>query len=242
MTWWRWRIVWKRRRPLVKASEVVKVYAQIKLLWPPRLVDPFSDDAAVMVAAAMPPEVTVEHALAVVEEFFRRGSPFPPSWPEIAKRWTERASGIEDDPDVIVNTWLREVTEAVHRVGSYRTPEWSDPIIGAAVEQAAGSWVDWCHTPTGGAGADGEPYVRNLAPERDERFRRLVKAMLRHRAQTGESLPAIVGGARMALPSPVASDDDEFVQQWVAERPAGELPPGSPFKVPDLSMDRKADS
>src|SRR4051794_35428751 len=98
MTWWRWRTGWRRGRPLVRASEVVKVYAQIKLLWPPRLVDPLTDEAAVMVAAALPSEATLAHALAVVNDFFRRGSPFPPSWPEIAERWTARAHGVSEDP------------------------------------------------------------------------------------------------------------------------------------------------
>jgi hypothetical protein len=222
----------------VTPSELAKVHAAISAVWPSRLVDDLSADQAVFVCGALFEDVPLEQALVVVEAFAKRSSPFPPSWPQIREEWQARTSGVVDDPDVIVNTWLREVTDAVHQVGSYRTPEWSDPIIGAAVDQAAGSWMAWCHTPTGGAGADGEPFVRNLAPERDERFRRAVKAMLLHRRRTGDSLPAIVGGTRTALPSPVA-DDDEFVQQWVAERPAGELPPGSPFKMPDLSMQRE---
>jgi hypothetical protein len=223
----------------MKPSDAVKVHARIKTLWPPRLVDPFDQEAARAVASALPPDVTVEHALVVVDEFFRRGSPFPPSWPEIAKRWTERTTGSGDDPDVTANAWLAEVYAEVGQGGGcfYRPmPEFSDPIIGAAVLQASGSWKDWGLTPNGGAAAEGEAFPKNLIPERDERFRRAVKALLRHRATTGERLPEIVGGpTRLALP-PALEDDDEFVRRWVAQRP--ELPEGSPFKVPDLAMGR----
>lgn len=224
----------------MKAGGVARVYSAIKAAWPERLVDPLTEESARLVAELMPPEMTLEHALEVVEDFFRRGSPFPPSWPEITKRWTERWTGTGDDPELIANEWLREVYGEVGKFGGtfYRPmPEFSDPIIAAAVVQAAGSWRGWGETTEGGAGFEGEPFARNLVPERDERFRRAVKAMLRHRAQTGESLPAIVGGSRRALPRVV--EDDEFIRRLQAEKPVRELPPGSPFKVPDLSLDRK---
>lgn len=201
-------------------SDVVKVYVALQALWPPRLVDPLTEAAAAAVASAMPPAATLEHALDVVNDFFRRGSPFPPSWPEIAQRWQARAAGVKDDHDLIANAWLAEVYAEVGRSGGtfYRPmPEFTDPIIGAAVRSAAGSWRDWGLTPNGGTGAEGEAFTRNLIPERDKRFRQAVKAMLAHRTQTGESVPEIV-----------------------SRRP-GELGPGSSLELPDLSMERKAD-
>lgn len=174
----------------MKRSDVVKVHAAIQALWPPRLVDPLTETAAAAVAQAMQPDATLEHALSVVDEFFRRGSPFPPSWPEIAERWQATRSGVADDPDLIANEWLAEVNQAVRKIGSYRTPAWNDPIIGAALRQAAGSWTEWCLTTNGSPGDEGA-FTRNLIPERDARFRRACVAMLAHRRRTGEALPQI---------------------------------------------------
>jgi hypothetical protein len=199
----------------MKASDVVKVYAAIKALWPPRLVDPLTDESAAVVAGTMPPEATLEHALAVVNDFFRRGSPFPPSWPEIAEAWTAKSTGVDADPDLIANRWLAEVYAEVGKFrGTQRPmPEFSDPIIAEAVVLAAGSWGDWGMTTTGGVDDSGA-FVRNLVPERDDRFRRAVKAMVLDRRRTGNVLPAILAPAVVKQIGP----------------------------VPDLSMDRKADS
>src|SRR5258706_9576466 len=122
-----------RGRRTMTRSDVVKVHVAVQALWPPRLVDPLTEAAAAAVAQAMQPDATLEHALSVVDEFFRRGSPFPPSWPEIAERWQATRSGVADDPDLIAGEFLAEVNAAVRTVGLYRSPEWSDPIIGAAI-------------------------------------------------------------------------------------------------------------
>lgn len=202
----------------MRASEVVKVYAQIKLLWPPRLVDPLTDEAAVMVAAALPSEATLAHALAVVNDFFRRGSPFPPSWPEIAERWTARAHGVSEDPGLIAGRWLAEVGVEMGKRGGalYRPmPEFSDPIIAEAIVVAAGSWLEWGMTPTGGVG-EGGAFVRNEVPARDDRFRRACVALIKHRRETGERLPSLAATRRAALDRPTfalpaAGSGDEAV-------------------------------
>ena len=175
----------------MKPSELVELHGAIGALWPSRLVDPLDEAQARFVTGALFADVPLEEALVVVQDVARQARPFPPAWPEIREAWQARRSGVANDPALIANEWLAEVDRAVHRYGSYRRPEWSDPIIGAAVEQAAGSWQGWCLTPTGGEDADGS-FVRNLAPERDERFRRAAAAMIRHRRETGESLPQIV--------------------------------------------------
>lgn len=180
-------------------EDVVKVYALIVATWPARLVDPLLEANVPIIVSMLPPEMTRDHAASVVREFSRRGSPFPPSWPEIAERWQAHAGGVADDPDVIAGAWLAEVYAEVGQFGGtfYRPmPTFSDPIIAAAVRQAAGSWASWGACTNGGAGAEGEAFTRNMIPERDARFRQAVKAMLAHRRRTGESLPAIVGGER----------------------------------------------
>lgn len=220
----------------MKAPDVAKVYVAISAMWPPNLVPPLAEENLPLIAGMLPPEMTLDHALSVVREFARRGSPFPPSWPEIAERWQAITSGIPDDPDLIANQWLAEVYEEVGRVGGtfYRAmPMFSDPIIGAAVVQAAGSWRQWGATTNGGPGEEGAAFTRNLIPERDKRFRQAVTAMLTHRARTGEALPAIVAGAaRGELPEAVTMSDGEWVARQIGERASA---------VPDLSMERKVD-
>jgi hypothetical protein len=176
----------------VKASDLLALNEYRAIVWGSRHVDELEPAAAEVLARSLFDDVPLAEAQSVVEEFARSNAAFAPSWAEIHEAWQARRSGVADDPMLVANEWLAEVDRAVHRFGSYRRPEWSDPIIGAAVDQAAGSWQGWCLTPTGGPGADGEPYSRNLAPERDDRFRRAAVAMIRHRRQTGESLPQIV--------------------------------------------------
>lgn len=176
----------------MKGSDLLALNEYRAVVWGSRHVDELAPASAELLAASLFFDVPAGEAQSVVEEFARTRSAFPPSWAEIREAWQARRSGVADDPLVVANEWLAEVDLAVHRVGSYRKPTFSDPIIAAAVDQAAGSWQGWCLTPTGGPGADGEPYSRNLAPERDERFRRAAVAMIRHRRETGESLPQIV--------------------------------------------------
>lgn len=198
----------------MNAADVIRVQTTIAAYWPPNLVRDVDDEQAVVIAQMLPPDMPLKQALAVVQEAARKASPFPPSWPEIAGRWQAISSGVADDPDLIANEWLAEVYAHVGRGGGcfYNPmPDFSDPIIAAAVRQAAGSWRDWGATPNGGPGAEGEAFTRNLIPERDVRFRKSVVAMLRHRAQTGDRLPAIVAGERRGELGPGAAligDDD----------------------------------
>lgn len=178
---------------------MVHVYALVAAVWPPNLVPALAEENIPIIASMLPPEMTRDHGAAVVREFSRRGSPFPPSWPEIAERWQAHVGGVAADPEIIAGTWLAEVYAAVGQGGGcfYNPmPTFSDPIIAAAVRQAAGGWRDWGATTNGGPGAEGEAFTRNLIPERDLRFRKAVVAMLAHRRRTGEDLPAIVGGER----------------------------------------------
>lgn len=183
----------------MKPVDVVELHAQILAVWPARLVDALQRESVPVIAESLPPEMTLPEAVAIVREFSRRGSPFPPSWPEIAERWQAHKGGVADDPEIIAGTWLAEVYREVGQGGGcfYRPmPAFSDPIIAAAVRQAAGGWREWGATTNGGPGAEGEAFTRNLIPERDARFRKAVVAMLAHRRRTGDDLPAIVGGER----------------------------------------------
>lgn len=177
----------------MKASDVVELHGAIATLWPTRLVDDLDEPQARFVCGALFSDVELAEALVVVRDFARQSKPFPPSWPEIREAWQARASGVVDDPKLIASEWLAEVYREVGRRGgcAYRPmPDFSDPIIAAAVRQASGSWGEWGATTNGGPGEEGA-FTRNLIPERDERFRRAVVAMLRHRRQTGERLPQI---------------------------------------------------
>lgn len=198
---------------------MVEVYAQILALWPPRLVDPLQEDSVPLIAETLPPEMTKADALVVVEEFVRRGSPFPPTWPELAMRWQAMKSGVGDDHDLIAGQWLAEVNAEVGRGGGtfYRPmPVFSDPAIAAAVVATTGSWRAWGETTVGDLGSGGA-FTRNLVPERDERFRRVAKALLAHRARTGQALPA-----RLMPPPSVPALED-----------------GGQLTLPDLSMERE---
>lgn len=175
------------------AEDIVQVYALIVAAWPARLVDPLKEENVPILVTMLPPDMTRDHAAEVVREFSRRGSPFPPSWPEIAQRWQAHAGGVAEDHDLIAGEWLAEVGREISRRGgcAYRPmPEFSDPIIAAAVRQASGSWAAWGATTNGGPG-ENDAFTRNLVPERDARFRKACIAMLQHRAQTGDELPAI---------------------------------------------------
>jgi len=178
----------------VKASELIELNEYRALVWGSRHVDEMDARGAEMLVTTLFADVPALQALEVLHEFAQRQTAFPPSWAEVRERWQARNSGVGDDLDLIANRWLVEVNLAVGKLGGtfYRPmPEFSDPIIAAAVEQAAGSWSGWGATTVGGEG-DGGAFTRNLVPERDERFRRAVKAMLLHRRRTGESLPEIV--------------------------------------------------
>lgn len=184
------------------ARDLLEVYALVQAGWPDRLVDPLREEQVPLLLSLLPEAMTRDHAAAVVREFARRGSPFPPSWPEITERWQAHAGGVAADPEVIAGEWLAEVYREVGVGGGcfYRPmPAFSDPIIAAAVRQAAGGWRDWGATTNGGPGAEGEAFTRNLIPERDARFRKACVALLAHRRRTGEDLPAIVGGERPGL-------------------------------------------
>lgn len=173
--------------------ELLQVYGLIGALWPARLVDPLPAENVDVVARTLFDDVPLAEALVVVDEFARRSSPFPPSWPELREQWQARAAGVGGDPDTIVSLWLAEVNAEVGRKGGtfYRPmPEFSDPIVGQAVI-ASGGWREWGMTPTGGVG-EGGAFMRNLVPERDARFRQAARAMLLHRRRTGERLPEIV--------------------------------------------------
>lgn len=175
-------------------GELSQLRTAILSIWPARLVDPATDDQIVFVCRTLFADVPLTEALEVVEDFARRSSPFPPTWPELRERWQARAAGVAEDPKLIANEWLAEVEAEVGRFGGcfYRPmPIFSDPIVAAAVEQAAGSWRGWGETPTGGVG-DGGAFVKNEVPARNDRFRSACLAMLEHRRRTGEALPAIV--------------------------------------------------
>lgn len=177
----------------MKPSDLAELHGAIAAVWPTRLVDDLDARQAAFVCGALFADVPLEEALIVVQEIAQKASPFPPSWPEIREAWQARRSGVPDDPATIAGEWLAEVYGEVGRKGGcfYRPmPEFSDPIIAAAVRQAAGSWADWGATPNGGPGEAGA-FTRNLIPERDERFRRAVVAMLLHRRRTGDALPEI---------------------------------------------------
>jgi hypothetical protein len=199
----------------VKPSELIELNEYRALVWGSRLADEMDARGAALVADTLFADVPANEAMSVLEEFARRQSAFPPSWAEVHEEWQARKVGVVDDPDLIANRWLAEVNAAVnnHFGGTHRPMQWSDPIIAAAVEQAAGSWRGWGETTVGGIG-EGGAFVADQRPARDERFRRAVRAMLAHKRRTGEALPAILAPAAVKQIGP----------------------------VPDLSMDRKADS
>lgn len=179
-------------------SELARVYGAIGALWPSRLVDPLPEDRIAFVAGIFD-GISLDVAIAELQEYARSAeSRYPPSWPALAERCRARLSGTHQDFGIVAGEWLAEVNAEVGRRGgcAYRPmPDFSDPIIPAAVRQAAGSWAEWGATTNGGPG-DGGAFTRNLIPERDERFRRAVVAMLRHRRQTGERLPQITDRIR----------------------------------------------
>jgi hypothetical protein len=200
----------------VKPSELIELNEYRALVWGARLTDEMDARGAALVADTLFADVPANEAMSVLEEFARRQSAFPPSWAEVHEEWQARKVGVVDDPDLLANRWLVEVNEAVGRFGGtvYRPmPEFSDPIIAAAVEQAAGSWRGWGETTVGGIG-EGGAFVADQRPARDDRFRRAVRAMLAHKRRTGEALPAILAPAAVRQIGP----------------------------VPDLSMDRRDDS
>jgi hypothetical protein len=221
----------------VRPSEYLEFTEWLALGWTARLVDEVDERGAQVICAEWLGEVPLDEAKAVVREQFT-GHPFPPSPLQVLEGWQARRAGLSDDPELIAGLWLQEAWQAVRKYGTYRSPEFSDPAIRACIDHAAGSWLEWCLTPTGGPGGDGEPFVRNVKPERERDFRAAAVKMIRHRRRTGDALPELVARRQEALGRSVSLQRASF--ELPAAGSGGVAVPTTGEAVPTTSEDVEA--
>lgn len=80
---------------------------------------------------------------AAIEQFSLEGREFAPPLGLVARRAHELVAHVRGESVPDAHQALGEVQDRIRRVGSYGTPEWSHPAVGATVD-AMGGWRSAC--------------------------------------------------------------------------------------------------